>query len=121
MSVRVGASINAVIPYGRLAPTGSITMALQYTNYTATGAPAAADPDSIDITVYAPDGTTIQYTYPPPPPEDTTRFPIQRLFTGNYQLTVNVAGKPGRWYAVIITNDGGGPQGEVEWEVREAE
>lgn len=114
MSIRNSASVNAVIPYNRMAEGSALTMTIGYLTYDVAGRPKPANPVTIEVTFYLPDGSTRLYVYPYN--GDPGTYEIKQDWDGHFSLAVELD-VPGRWRYVIVTNGGGGPGEDGEFEV----
>ena len=114
MSIRNSASVNAVIPYNRVAEGSALTMTIEYLTYDIARRPKPANPDTINVTFYLPDGSARLYVYPYNGAPGT--YEIKRDWDGHFSLAVELD-VPGRWRYVIATNAGGGPGEDGEFEV----
>lgn len=114
MGVRNSTSVNAVIPHVRLAPGGSLVMALDYRTYGPDGRPKAVDPTLIEVVFTKPGGGQLIAIYPYNGEGD--RLEIVKAWEGHYTLAVPVD-EVGRWKWSVITNNGGGPSEDGEFEV----
>ena len=117
MSIRNSASVNAVIPYNRMAEESGLTMTIEYLTYDITGKPRPTDPDTIDATFYLPNGSTRRYAYPYN--GNAGVYEIERNWEGHFSLAVALD-VPGRWRYVVTTNAGSGPGEDGEFEVASA-
>ena len=114
MSIRNSANVNAVIPYNRVAEGSALTMTIEYLTYDIARRPKPANPDTINVTFYLPDGSARLYVYPYNGAPGT--YEIKRDWDGHFSLAVELD-VPGRWRYVIATNAGGGPGEDGEFEV----
>jgi hypothetical protein len=111
MGVRNGTSVNAFIPYDRIAP-GGMAFLMEYMDIGPDGRPIPAEPDSIRLIVTKPDGTQVEARYP----QETGYGVIERLSPGRYRTVVALDGEGMHRYS-IITNDGYGPSEDGQFHV----
>jgi len=114
MGLRNSTSVNALTFGVRLAPGGSFAMVLDYRTYGPDGRPRAVDPTLIEVVFTKPSGGQIIAIYPYNGEAD--RLEIVKAWDGHYTLAVPVD-EVGRWKWSVITNAGGGPGEDGEFEV----
>ncbi|MCX7946898.1 MAG: hypothetical protein N2557_08120 [Hydrogenophilus sp.] len=117
MGMRNASSVNAVIPYNRVAPDGALTIVLDYRSYDIAGRPQPVDPSEILLRVYKPDGTVMEFIYPFN--NEPGKGEIERQWAGHYTAAVPID-MIGMWKWEVITNGGGGPSEDGQFEVVEA-
>lgn len=109
MSFRSGKSINAVIPYNRIAPLGTVNLQLRYLGYDAKGTPRAEEPANIVVSVTTPTGLWTD-TYP--------GGNIVRSGPGQYCCAIPTTVK-GTYIFTVTTDSGLGPSEQGQFEVME--
>jgi hypothetical protein len=111
MGVRNGTSINAFIPYDRIAP-GAMVFLMEYMDIGPDGRPIPAIPDSIQLIVTRPDGISLESRYP----AEGGYGEIERVVDGRYRAVVALD-REGMHRYRIITNSGYGPSEDGQFQV----
>jgi len=109
MSLRSGKAINAVIPYSRIAPLGTVNLMLRYLAHDIKGTPRPSEPANIVVNVTHPGGTW------------TDIYPggnIVKRGSGSYCCAIPTA-LAGTYIFSVTTDSGLGPAEQGQFEVVE--